>query len=311
MGSMEAGLFRTAIVGLLVAGVTGLGLSAVVRVAWARIRRKLVTREMRLWAVGFGGLFVVELGCFAWAVFVEPGWLEVTHLEVKTPLLAAGKRLRIVHFSDTHIDGPSAVIDSLPERVAKLKPDLIVFTGDAATEDEDLEKFRAILRQMPAPLGRYLVRGNHETWRHNKGGVFGDAGIELVGRAVTTPGGELTLCGAVFGFGERLDDCLRAAPEDRPTLVAYHSPDLVEDLAPFKPTLYLAGHTHGGQIRMPFFGALVTLSKFDKKYEMGEYRVGETTLYVNRGVGFEPRPAPAIRFLCRPELALIELVGTR
>ncbi|HEY3448638.1 MAG TPA: metallophosphoesterase [Myxococcales bacterium] len=308
--SFEAGLFRTGVVGLLVAVVTGLGLSALARLVLARLRSRAITRELRLSALGFGSLFLAEVGCLAWAAFVEPGWLEVTHLEVKTPLLPAGKRLRIAHFSDTHIDGRSPLIDSLPERVAELKPDLVVFTGDAATNEEDLEKFRVILRKMPARLGRYLVRGNHETWKNLDANVFEDAAVELVGRPAATAGGELTLCGAAFGFGERLDDCLKKAPAGVPTLVAYHTPDLVEDLAPLGPTLYLAGHTHGGQVRMPFYGALVTLSRHDKKYEAGAYQVDRTTLYVNRGVGFEPRPAPAIRFLCRPELALIELVGT-
>lgn len=307
MTSFEAGLLRTAVAGLFAAVVTGLGLSSLARLAFARLRRRAITAEMRWTAVLFGSLFVAELGCLAWAFLVEPRWLEVTHVEVRTPLLPAGKRLRIVHLTDTHVDGRSPVVDSLPERVGELKPDLVVFTGDAAVASQ-VDRFRALLRSMPAPLGRYAVRGNHEGDRPD---VFGDAAVELTGRPVATPGGELVLCGAPIGFGKQVAECLEAAPAGGPRLVAYHTPDLVEDLAPLEPTLYLAGHTHGGQVRVPLYGALVTLSRHDKKYEMGEYRVGETTLYVNRGVGFEPRPAPAVRFLSRPEVALVELVGTK
>lgn len=92
------------------------------------------------------------------------------------------------------------------------------------------------------------------------------------------------------------------------SLVAYHTPDLVEDLEP-PPDLYLAGHTHGGQVALPFYGALVTFSRFGKKYEAGRSQVGPTTLYVNRGIGFEPS-LPRVRFMARPELTLIDLVGT-
>ena len=62
-------------------------------------------------------------------------------------------------------------------------------------------------------------------------------------------------------------------------------------------------------VRVPFYGAIATLSKFGKKYEMGEYQVGPTTLFVTRGIGFEPYPAPRVRFLCRPEIVVIDLVG--
>lgn len=86
------------------------------------------------------------------------------------------------------------------------------------------------------------------------------------------------------------------------------APDLVEDLT--GADLYLAGHTHGGQVRVPGYGALVTFSRFDKKYEMGRYDVNGTALYVHRGVGFEPG-LPKVRFLCRPEIAVFDLVGTR
>ena len=71
--------------------------------------------------------------------------------------------------------------------------------------------------------------------------------------------------------------------------------------------LYLCGHTHGGQIAMPFYGALITMSKFGKKYEAGMYTVGDTILYVNRGIGMDGGPAPRVRFLARPEITVFEI----
>ncbi len=80
--------------------------------------------------------------------------------------------------------------------------------------------------------------------------------------------------------------------------------DLIEDLKNLNVDLYLAGHTHGGQIALPIYGALITLSKFGKKYESGMYTVDDTILYVNRGIGGH---ASAVRFFARPEITVFEV----
>ena len=72
--------------------------------------------------------------------------------------------------------------------------------------------------------------------------------------------------------------------------------------------LYLCGHTHGGQVALPLYGALITLSKFGKKYESGMYESNGTILYVNRGLGLEPKPAPQVRFFARPEITVFDIV---
>jgi uncharacterized protein len=92
------------------------------------------------------------------------------------------------------------------------------------------------------------------------------------------------------------------------TILLYHTPDEILDVAAtHRVDLYCAGHTHGGQVALPFYGALVTLSKFYKKYERGLHREGSTWLYVTRGIGMEGGPAPRVRFLARPEVTVIEL----
>jgi predicted MPP superfamily phosphohydrolase len=72
--------------------------------------------------------------------------------------------------------------------------------------------------------------------------------------------------------------------------------------------LFLCGHTHGGQVRLPFWGAVITMSKHHKRFESGLYDVGGVPMYVNRGVGCEGGSAPRVRFLCRPEVAVFDLV---
>jgi predicted MPP superfamily phosphohydrolase len=91
----------------------------------------------------------------------------------------------------------------------------------------------------------------------------------------------------------------------------YHKPDLVPEISARRFDLYLTGHTHGGQVALPVYGALITLSKFGKRYESGLYREGETAIYVNRGIGMEGGAAPRVRFCAKPELTVIELRPAR
>jgi predicted MPP superfamily phosphohydrolase len=73
--------------------------------------------------------------------------------------------------------------------------------------------------------------------------------------------------------------------------------------------LYLAGHTHGGQLRLPVYGAMFTATTVGKRYEMGRYDVDGLTLYVSRGIGMEGKGAPRARFLCPPEIVCIDVIG--
>jgi predicted MPP superfamily phosphohydrolase len=117
----------------------------------------------------------------------------------------------------------------------------------------------------------------------------------------------LWLAGVAVEQEMRVDQALQAAPRDAFTVFLYHYPDLISDIAARGIDLYLAGHTHGGQVALPFYGAIITLSKFGKKYEAGLYRIDQTSMYVNRGIGMEGGTAPRVRFWARPEITIIEI----
>jgi predicted MPP superfamily phosphohydrolase len=104
-----------------------------------------------------------------------------------------------------------------------------------------------------------------------------------------------------------MTEVMRRVPADGYSLLLYHSPDLAEAAAEAGVDLYLAGHTHGGQVRLPFYGAIITMSAYGKRFEAGQYRVGATTLYVSRGIGMEGLRLPRVRFLCPPEIVVIDL----
>lgn len=132
---------------------------------------------------------------------------------------------------------------------------------------------------------------------------------ELDGSAVCVEvaGSAVWVAGLAVTHEDRLGAALDMIPRDAFGVLLYHYPDLIHDVARRTCDLYCAGHTHGGQVALPFYGALITLSKFGKRYESGCYRVGSTTLYVNRGIGMEGGSAPRVRFCARPEITVIEL----
>jgi predicted MPP superfamily phosphohydrolase len=99
------------------------------------------------------------------------------------------------------------------------------------------------------------------------------------------------------------------APNFVPQILLYHAPDLMPEATEKGIDLYLCGHTHGGQVRLPWIGAIWTSSQYGKQYEMGHYHQSRTNLYVSRGIGLEGLSAPRIRFLAPPEITLITLQG--
>jgi len=107
----------------------------------------------------------------------------------------------------------------------------------------------------------------------------------------------------------RLAAVVAQAPSDALRVLLYHSPELMPVAPNLDVDLYLCGHTHGGQVRLPFYGALLTSSKLGKRFDMGHYRSQGTHLYVSRGVGLEGLGAPRVRFLCPPEITLVSIQG--
>ena len=121
-------------------------------------------------------------------------------------------------------------------------------------------------------------------------------------------GESIYISGFGVGYTDMYSQLLKTIPADRFNILLYHYADIIEDLEGFNVVLYLSGHTHGGQIALPFYGAIITLSKYGKKYESGKYIVGDTMMYINRGIGMEGGRAPRVRFWARPEITVFNIV---
>jgi len=258
-------------------------------------------------AVILHSLALLGVLCFLYGYFIEP-----YHVEVKTVNIFTGKlketNLRIVQISDLHCDQKIRNEDKLPVIINSLHPDIIVFTGDALNTPEALPIFKNTLKKLKTNIGKYAVCGNFDVWLGNNLNLFDGTGFKALDKESV----KLVKNGEAFyiaglSYDENDYSVLRNIPKNNFRIFLFHTPDLIEDIKGLNVDLYLAGHTHGGQIAMPFYGALVTLSKFGKKYESGEHLVGNTVLYVNRGIGMEGGTAPRIRFFARPEITVFNI----
>ncbi|HEV3468665.1 MAG TPA: metallophosphoesterase [Pyrinomonadaceae bacterium] len=260
--------------------------------------------------------------CFAYGYFVEPYWPEVSRVRVGSRKLAGAARpVRVVHISDLHCDPRPRLEERLPEIVSAERPDLIVFTGDSINSPGGLPVLRRLMTRLASVAPTFAVRGNWDVhyWRQHD--LFGGTGVrELRNEAVRVDvaGASVWVAGVPFASSDAppydvagaIEKATAGVPPGDFTIFLYHTPDEIPNVAEAgRADLYCAGHTHGGQVALPLYGALVTLSKYGKRYESGLHRERDTHLYVNRGLGMEGGSAPRVRFFARPEITVIEIAG--
>jgi len=248
--------------------------------------------------------------CIFYGYFIEPCWLDVRQVTIPTAKLK-GRSLRIVHISDLHCDRKARNEARMVDIVNGFQPDVVVATGDYLNDPAALPRLHETLGRLKAPLGKFAVEGNFEVWHWPGLDMVEGTGFRLLRQDSVTVAKDADEIGISGLSIDRAADCqglLAGLSDDRFNVLLFHTPDLVEDVSPLGVDLYLCGHTHGGQVALPLYGALVTFSKFGKKYESGLHRCGRTTLYVNRGLGLEPLPAPQVRFCARPEIVVFDIV---
>ena len=254
-------------------------------------------------------LAIVGIACFIYGYFIEPYWIDVRHVEIKTDKFK-GTDLTIVQISDLHCDKKMRNEEALPKIINALDPDIIVFTGDTLNTPRALPSFKKTMRALKAEIGKYAVRGNFDVWYWKEIDLFGETGfIELDGEVLTLSKGKekfsLSGLSADSSFGDL--SFLNSLAPDAYNVLLFHYPGINEELGDVAIDLFLSGHTHGGQVALPFYGAIVTLSKYGKKYEAGRYDLVGKVLYVNRGIGMEGGIAPRIRIFARPEITVFHI----
>ncbi|HYK75207.1 MAG TPA: metallophosphoesterase [Pseudoneobacillus sp.] len=277
-------------------------------------RRKFLKRTMgsllTLVGTGYGGYF--------YAHQIEPRLLKVnTYTITHKDIPKSFDGFKIVQFSDTHLGFQYDLnqFNKMLRVVKNLQPDVIFFTGDlmdAPNEYPTPEKIIPLLKDLNAPFGKFAIYGNHD-----HGGYGSDIYKNIMELAdfkiLLNKSTELNLLDGssihIIGIDDAMlgkpnfDIALGNIPKNQFKILLSHAPDLADQTVNYGVQLQLSGHSHGGQIQIPFVGALIT-PPFARKYREGFYNINTLKLYVNRGIGTTRLP---FRFLSKPEIAVFTL----
>lgn len=252
-----------------------------------------LTRRRLLLGAGVG----VPAALLADALAIEPNWLQVHTVRLST----SQPTHRFVHFTDLHHKGDRQLLQSMVDKINALAPEFVCFTGDLVEEAEHVAESLELLRKIRAPL--YGVPGNHDYWANVDFKAIATAfratgGAWLMDEAARTADGKITISGLTCQSGHRPEP----ARGTRNILLA-HYPAWMKRFDGLRFDLTLAGHSHGGQVRLPFIGPLVVPWGVDE-YDWGLFDTKTGPLYVNAGIGWFYLN---VRFRCRPEITVVEL----
>jgi len=255
-----------------------------------------------------------------WGFLIEPARLVVRGepIEIQNwPRELDG--LKIAVLADIHADDwfiTNKKLRSIVEQTNQLQPDIILILGDYMSSKGwvrrrvEPEVFAAVLKDLHAPLGVYSVLGNHDWWydgnkvRH----VLEQNGIKVLDNDVVqldVRGSPLWLAGLadLWTRPQKITTTIEEIPEGQPIIALTHNPDIFPRL-PERVALLLAGHTHGGQVRLPLIGSVVQSSRLGDRYTRGHVFENNHHLFVSTGIGTSILP---VRFGVPPEIVLLTL----
>ncbi|HKP54712.1 MAG TPA: metallophosphoesterase [Chloroflexia bacterium] len=280
--------------------------------------KRLNRRKSLLYALAASG--IAGAASLAYATGIEPRWIEVVRLPVEMPRLAPQfDGYRIAQISDLHLGEwtTAAQLRAVVSMVNAEEPDIIAITGDYVTRvyDDLAAELVPVLNDLRARDGVVWVLGNHDYWGGKGAGpvryALEHCGLIDLNNKVHTlerDGAQLHVAGvdSARELMSRLDKVMEALPEEGAAILLAHEPDFAdESAATGRFDLQLSGHSHGGQVAIPFLGP-PRLPLLGRKYPEGLYKVGGMTLYTNRGIGTVGLP---VRFFARPEITVLTLVA--
>ncbi|GBF40155.1 metallophosphoesterase [Leptospira johnsonii] len=242
----------------------------------------------------------------------EPNFLDVEHIQIRSDKILSP--IKIVHISDLQTDDIRDLHLEVREEANRFQPDLILFTGDVMNHASLYPIVTSYLKEFKSNNGFFFVTGDvdhilrYTDFSSKTGSVLWDRKSKVIQIGKNKIG----LIG--LGLPDYRNKTLiwnlrREIPEDIYSILISHYPDSVLHQPNEKVDLILAGHTHGGQVQVPFFGPILTLSRVPRHIAAGGLNSYENTdIIVSRGLGAEGHVAPRIRFGARPHLILLELL---
>lgn len=258
----------------------------------------------RFFSLLFRWAIVLLLLVTAYSYLIEPRVLRIEEVTVHVdslPRELEGFTVGVI--ADLHIgSSPELAVQRAVEELAAMDADVVAVVGDFGDEAVKVEEINRLLE----PLGHaYGVPGNWDRWvEHPDDRELVDVDLLINKGALIAPG--LWLCGiddALLGYPS-IDQAVSGAPAGSVRILLAHEPDVADWVEPrHKIALQISGHTHGGQVKLPFWGA-VLLPPMGEKYPEGLQATQTHWLYTSRGIGMSHIP---VRFLCPPEITLIKL----
>ncbi|MCD7035462.1 metallophosphoesterase [Metabacillus sp. GX 13764] len=259
---------------------------------------------------------ILTAALFFYALFIEPNTLRDATVRLDIPdLPPALKGTKIFQLSDVHLGDHFSLarLSSIVEKANKLKPDIFVFTGDLMDKPNrygDIHLIQKVLKKIKAPMGKFAVYGNHDH------GGFGTDNYKKImkesGFTLLVNEAQLLYSSKDYRFyAAGIDDAILGAPKcpvipdnkKSHVLLLVHEPVLIKGGACSKTVLQLSGHSHGGQINLPFI-EIPDLSHSSGNYKQGLYIKNGRYLYVSSGVGTARLP---LRLFSPPEVTMFVL----
>ena len=273
-----------------------------------KIMKKFIVPLLKISALVL--IFAVLIAVYAF--FVEPQLLTVNHYTIKNSAL---KGTRLVFASDFHIKkNQQNRLKSIVNLINRSYPDIIVLGGDFVNgydrEDNiELAEMSKELSKLRAPYGVYAVLGNHDRWygENQVKNVLKHSNIVLLkneNKQIKTPAKTIFVAG--------VDDLVTGTPDveqalkntKKPVIFVTHSPDIFPQI-PAGTDIVLAGHTHGGQVVVPFVGPVVVPSEYGNRYAFGKIKSNGKVMIVTKGLGTS---ILRVRFNCLPEIVVVDFV---
>ena len=279
-------------------------------------------------------LILVVVGCLLWCFFIEPWFYAVNRHEVRLSKTVT-KPLKILHLTDTHYFGSDSKRARFFEKLAKEDYDFIFITGDIFDHEEGVVAAKEELKKFKAKHGVFAVFGNHDYYEYRARDVLRyhfprakklkyiqptesfqksleEIGIRVLRNEVVklnVEGNPLTIHGLddpVTGHAN-IRTTLQDYEPDRLHILLTHSADAFLNIGKNEIDLSFSGHTHGGQIRLPWFGAIVTHSILGRSYVSGIQSLKGAVCSISRGLGTSRHAR--LRFLCRPEAVILNVMS--
>lgn len=285
--------------------------------------------------LGLGGLTLAGAGLFLYANRVEPKAYRLERLRLsagRAPVNGAQPRtIKILHISDLHLCEPESHKIAFLESLGEEEYDLVFLTGDIFQNKSGLQYSSRILKRMPR-YGAYAVFGNHDYYAYNMINktvgrlikrlrtprqrrdvqpyveALEFAGFEVLrdeSRHIERLGVSIIGIDYPWTTSAKLKSLVRSAPEKHLLVALLHLPKKLDMVSDAGIDIGFGGHTHGGQIRIPGMGAIITDSELARSEASGLVRRGNTVFHISRGLGADPRSN--IRVFCPPAATVIEL----